>query len=91
MAYRRMVGDTEGLKKYPGEPSDQPLTPKGVSSSPKERRVAWLLAGGWGLMSVSLAGIFKNPWVGLLALSVGVMLAGAAEVYDQIDSGEEKK
>ena len=84
--YRRFVGDTEGLPKYPGEPVEQLSPAKGVSSPPKERRVGWLLAGGWALMSISLAGIFRNPWVGMLALSVGVMLAGAAEIYDHIDS-----
>lgn len=89
MAYRRFVGDMEGLKRYPGEPGEQPSPPKGVSSPPKGRRAAWLLAGGWVLMSASLAGIFRNPWAGLLALSVGVLAAGAFEVYDLAASEKE--
>jgi len=80
-----MAGDSEGLRKYPGEPGQgdggQQEVAVGVSSG-QERRAAWLLAGGWALMSASLAGIFQSPWVGLLALSVGILIAGLLEVYD---------
>lgn len=92
MPYRRMVGDTEGLRKYPGEPEAmdvQAETAPRVSSAPKERRALALLAGGWVLMSASLAGIARSPWWGLLALSVGILIAGALEVYD-LATPEEK-
>lgn len=85
MPYRRSVGDMEGLRPYPGEPvapTEPALEPVGVSLPSKGRRAAWLLAGGWVLASVSLAGIFQSAWVGLLALSGGILAAGALEVYD---------